>query len=77
MIYTRDGQLLSSRRWELIREALDDYRLAMLAFGSEGLLDARRSPELGELAKEAISQPGQPVVAERLRERLLDRALKN
>jgi len=74
--YAKDGKLLSSRRWEMVREAIDDYRLAMVAIGEEGRLDPKSHPELKKWSQEVISKADKPGFADQMRERLIDSALQ-
>lgn len=76
VVYVKDGRLFSSRRWEMVREAIDDYRLAMAAIGKDGRLDLESHPELKVWSQEIISSPDQPGQADQMRERLIDTALQ-
>lgn len=71
MIYVRDGQIWTSRRWEMVREALDDCRLAFTISDTPS-----RHPAIRELAQQALAAPTRPALADELREQLLDLALK-
>ncbi len=76
VIYPKGDELFLSRRWEMFRETIDDYRLAGVAFGETGVLDAEKHPELKALVQQVTSQPGSPAVADQVREKLIDLALK-
>ena len=71
MIYVRDGRIWTSRRWEMVREALDDCRLAFAVSATPS-----QHPALMALAKQALSAPNSPALADELREQLLDLALE-
>ncbi len=71
MIYVRDGKIWNSRRWELVREALDDYRLALAASANP-----MSDPAIRELARQALAEPNRPALADELREKLIDLSLK-
>lgn len=76
VIYSKDGQLLTSRRWEMVREAIDDYRLAMLALGTNERIDIKSSPELKTLCDNVLKAPANPEEASLAREQLIDLALQ-
>ncbi len=75
VIYRKDGQLYSSRRWELFRETLDDYRLVQAAFGPQ-TPDATRHERLRPLVDEVLDAPDDPRVADAVREKLINLALE-
>lgn len=71
VVYTRDGELLGSRRWELFREGLDDLRLVSMVFGEQVWEADRRSAELIALCDEVLARPQDPSGADRARATLL------
>ncbi len=73
VIYRRDDRLLSSRRWELFREGLDDYRLLLALTGSKERLDLKTDPDLLNRVKALLEKADQPAAAETLRVELLER----
>jgi len=74
--YSKDGKLLSSRRWELIREAIDDYRLGMLALGTNEKVTLEGNANMLDLSKKMEAETNDPKVAEKVREQLIDLALE-
>lgn len=77
VVYNKDGKLLTSRRWELFREGLDDYKLAQAAFGAKGIVDARKHPQLQQLCEAVAANPQDAAKADQMRGRLIDLAVKN
>lgn len=76
VVYNKDGKLLTSRRWELFREGLEDYKLAQVAFGNDGVLDAKKNPALMAFCQQITDHPEEFGEANNVREKLIDLALK-
>ncbi len=76
IVYSKDGKLLSSRRWELFREGLEDYKTALAAFGEEKALDARSHPELLKLCRDVTTRPDEYATADAARRALIGIALQ-
>ncbi len=74
VIYPRDGKLYLSRRWELFRETLDDYRLAQAVFG-QNILNAAFNPDLKRFVDQVTGNPDNARVADQVREELINLAL--
>lgn len=69
MVYRGHDRIIMSRRWELIRESLDDARLMTL-------LTDRETPAASQLRSdgiaEVLSQPQDPQVVDRWRKRVIE-----
>lgn len=76
VVYQKDGKLLTSRRWELFREGLDDYKLAQAAFDTKGILDARKQAQLMEICNDVAAHPNEPRYADQMRLKLIGLAVK-
>jgi len=76
VVYNKDGKLLTSRRWELFREGLEDYKLAQAAFGNKNILNAGKNPRLKNLCEQVIDHPDDYRQADAVREKLIDLALQ-
>lgn len=77
VVYQKDGKLYSSRRWELFREGLDDYKLAQAAFNTRGILEPAKLPRLAELCRAVTSRPNDAGQADKVRGQMIALALKN
>lgn len=73
-VYRQDNKLLTSRRMELFREGLEDYKLAQAAFGVTGQLDARKIPQLKKMCEEVASRPNDLGYSDLVRRRLISMA---
>lgn len=76
VVYNKNGKLLTSRRWELFREGMEDYKLAQAAFGENGVLDANKNPALMTFCREITEHPENLGQAGSVREKLMNLALQ-
>lgn len=76
VVFKKDGKLFSSRRWELFREGLEDYKLAQAAVGTQGVIDAKRYPELLKICNDIEKNVQDAGYADRMRLKLIDLAVK-
>jgi hypothetical protein len=76
VVYQKDGKLLSSRRWELFREGLDDYKTAQAALGTTGIIDARKNKQLQQICEAVSAHPNDVSYADQMRFKLIDLAVK-
>jgi hypothetical protein len=76
VVYQKDGQLFSSRRWELFREGLDDYKLMQAAFNDDGILDANKNSKLKYFCHQIINAPENLQEADTIRIELIQLAEK-
>jgi hypothetical protein len=77
VVYNKDGKLLTSRRWELFREGIEDYKLAQMAFGNNGVLNAKNNPALANFCQQITDHPEDFDEAGDVREKLINLALKS
>ncbi len=71
VVYQRDGKLLTSRRWELFREGLSDYRLLHALSKATGPVDLRRHRQLLETAESLLNRKNDPAAADAVYQQLL------
>lgn len=76
VVYQKDGALFSSRRWELFREGLEDYKLAQAAFGQKSRLDAAKNPALMNLCRQVAGHPEDYNRADAAREKMISLSLE-
>jgi len=73
VVYQREGKLLTSRRWELFREGLSDYRLLHVLSHEEGPVDLRHpgNRQLLQMAESLLKKTDDPAAADALYQQLL------
>lgn len=71
VVYRRDDKLLTSRRWELFREGLSDYRLLLALTGEDGVLHLKEHPQFLPIAKTLLQDVDQLSAADDIYQRLL------
>lgn len=76
VVYSKDGRLLSSRRWELFREGLSDYRLMLALQESSDFVDTRNNRELLELNDLVLGNLHQPGEADDAHDALIKLAIR-
>lgn len=72
VVYFRDGGILSSRRWELVREGFTDYQLFALLQDTSGVVDVRGDPELLELSERVLGDQDDYALADEVRAQLME-----
>jgi hypothetical protein len=76
MVYQKEGKLFTSRRWEMVREGFEDYKIAQAAVGSAGIVDARKHAELRQICEAVAAHTTDAAYADTMRVKLIQMALR-